>query len=147
MKKIRTEIEINATAERVWQVLTDFTAFPDWNPFIQRAGGEIEVGEQLEVFLQPPDGRGITFKPRVVKAEPNREFRWRGRLWIPGLFDGEHAFIIEPLGEDRVRFEQGEAFGGILVPLLAFMGLFIKTERGFQEMNQALKAQAEAPAS
>ncbi|MFQ5873499.1 MAG: SRPBCC family protein, partial [Dehalococcoidia bacterium] len=144
MKKIRTEIEINATAERVWQVLTDFTAFPDWNPFIQQVKGQVEVGEQLEVFLQPPDGRGMTFKPKVVTAEPNREFRWRGRLWIPGLFDGEHAFIIEPLGENRVRFEQGEAFGGILVPLLAFMGLFIKTEQGFQEMNQALKAPAEA---
>ena len=147
MKRIRTEIEIEASAERVWQVLTDLAAFPDWNPFIQRAKGEVEVGEQLEVFIQPPDGRAMTFKPKVVKAEPNRELRWRGRLWMPGLFDGEHAFIIEPLGPGRVRFEQGEAFGGILVPLLAFMGLFIKTERGFQEMNRALKARAEAPAS
>lgn len=87
----------------------------------------------------------MTFRPTVLKAEPNRELRWLGHLLIPGLFDGEHIFTIEPLGANRVRFVQREIFTGLLVPLLA-SGLDTDTRRGFEEMNQALKVRAEQAA-
>jgi len=142
MKELRTEIEIQATAERVWQLLTDFASFPHWNPFIRRASGEIKTDARLEVHIQPSGASSMTFRPTVLKAEPNRELRWLGRLVMPGLFDGEHIFTIEPLGESRVRFTQREIFTGLLVPLFA-RGLNTDTRRGFEEMNQALKARAE----
>ena len=142
MKGLRTEIEIQASAERVWQLLTDFPSFPQWNPFIRKASGNIRVGERLEVNIQPSGARGMTFRPTVLKAEPNRELRWMGHLLISGLFDGEHSFTLEPLGEGRVRFTQREVFTGLLVPLFA-RGLDTDTRRGFEEMNQALKARAE----
>ena len=142
MKELRTEIEIQASAERVWQLLTDFPSFPQWNPFIRKATGNIRVGERLEVNIQPSGASGMTFRPTVLKVEPNRELRWLGHLLIPGLFDGEHSFTIEPLGEGRVRFTQREVFTGLLVPLFA-RGLDTDTRRGFEEMNQALKARAE----
>ena len=142
MKELCTEIEIQATAERVWQLLTDFASFPQWNPFIRRANGDARAGARLNVHIQPSGASGMTFQPTVLKAEPNRELRWLGRLVIPGLFDGEHIFTIEPVGEGRVRFTQREIFTGLLVPLLA-RGLDTNTRRGFEEMNQALKARAE----
>ena len=142
MKELRTEIEIQASAERVWQLLTDFPSFPQWNPFIRKATGNIRVGERLEVNIQPSGASGMTFRPTVLKAEPNRELRWLGHLLISGLFDGEHSFTIEPLGEGRVRFTQREVFTGLLVPLFA-RGLDTDTRRGFEEMNLALKARAE----
>ena len=92
MKELNTEIEINASANKVWDVLTDFKSFPGWNPFIQKIEGKIEVGAKLEVFIQPPDSKGMTFKPTLLKVEPNREIRWLGHLFFPGLFDGEHIF-------------------------------------------------------
>jgi hypothetical protein len=141
-KELYTSIEIEAPAERVWQILTDFEQFPDWNPFIRRIKGEAKSGTKLEAYLQPPGGQGMTFRPTVLKAEPNREFRWLGRLFFPGLFDGEHFFIIEPLSPGRVRFTQGEHFSGLLVPLLA-KSLDTNTRRGFELMNEALKARAE----
>ena len=142
MKELRSEIEIQASAERVWQLLTDFPMFPQWNPFIRKASGAIRVGERLEVNIQPSGASGMTFRPTVLKAEPNRELRWLGHLLISGLFDGEHSFTVEPLGESRVRFTQREVFTGLLVPLFA-RGLDTDTRRGFEEMNQALKAKAE----
>jgi hypothetical protein len=145
MKELRSEIEIEASAERVWQLLTDFAHFPQWNPFIRRASGDVRRGQRLEVNIQPSGANGMTFRPTVLKAEPNRELRWIGHLLIPGLFDGEHIFIIEPLGTNRVRFIQREIFTGLLVPLFA-KGLDTDTQRGFEEMNQALKAQAEQAA-
>lgn len=45
----------------------------------------------------------MTFRPTVLVAEPDRELRWRGRLLVPGLLDGEHAFVVEPRGDGGVR--------------------------------------------
>jgi hypothetical protein len=143
MKELHTEIEINASAERVWRVLTDFAAYPKWNPFVRRVEGEVSVGARLHVYIQPSGGKGMSFRPTVLIADPNREFRWLGHLWLPGLFDGEHSFSIEPLVEGRVRFVQRERFGGLLVPLLSKM-LDGDTRRGFEETNRALKLRVES---
>lgn len=143
MKELRAEIEIQATKERVWQQLIDFDSYPQWNPFIRQVEGQAKVGAKLEAHIQPSGTRGMTFKPTILTAEPNRELRWLGRLIIPGLFDGEHVFTVESLGDTRVRFVQREIFTGILVPLLA-RSLDADTLRGFNEMNQALKSRAEA---
>ena len=143
MKQLHSETAISAPAERVWDVLTDFASYPQWNPFIRTISGQLASGERLEVRLEPPGGRGMSFKPKVLKAEPNRELRWLGHLFVAGLFDGEHSFVIQPLGENRVRFVQREAFRGLLVPLFA-RSLDNSTLRGFEEMNRALKERAEA---
>jgi hypothetical protein len=144
--QLRTEIEIQAPAERVWGVLTDFAAYPQWNPFIPRIEGAQTVGSRLNVRLQPPGGRGMTFRPTVRTVVPERELRWLGQLVVPGVFDGEHGFRIEPLGPDRVRFVQEERFTGLLAPLIL---RFIErgTRQGFEAMNRALKLRAEQPAS
>jgi|SRR5215203_3596186 len=145
MKQLHTHIEINAPAKRVWEVLTDFASYSQWNPFIRHISGRLAPGERLQTRLAPPGGRAMTFKPKVLTAEANRELRWLGHLLVPGLFDGEHSFTIEPLAENRVRFVQREAFKGLLVPLLA-RSLETETQRGFEEMNRALKERAESAA-
>ena len=117
MRQIRAEIEIAASPDRVWQILTDFDSFPEWNLFMHRAEGQLIAGQRLKVYIQPPDGMGMTFKPTVLKAEQDQELRWLGRLLMPGLFDGEHYFLIEPQEERGSRFVQGEKFTGVLVPL------------------------------
>ena len=142
MKELRNEIEIQASAERYGKYSQILASFPNWNPFIRRANGEPRIGAKLEVFLQPSGAMGMTFRPEVLKAEPNRELRWLGHLLVPGLFDGEHIFIIEPLGANRVRFVQREIFTGLLVPLF-MRWLHTETLRGFEEMNHALKKRAE----
>ena len=143
-KQLSTHVDIQATPARVWEVLSDLAAYPEWNPFIPRIDGEIRPGARLEVRIQPPGAKGMTFRPTVLKAEPNRELRWRGRLWLPGLFDGEHAFTIEPSAANRVRFIQSETFTGLLVPF--FTGTLKATLRGFEDMNHALKRRVEQAA-
>lgn len=36
----------------------------------------------------------MTFKPKILIVEPNKEFRWKGKLGINGIFDGKHYFIL-----------------------------------------------------
>ena len=144
-KVVRTEIEINATPDRVWSILEEFAAYPEWNPFVRKIEGRPEVGTRLRVLLQAPGGRAMTFKPVVQAADESREFRWLGRLALPGLFSGEHRFRIEPTGDGRVRFHQEETFRGLLVPLMA-RSLDRDTKAGFEAMNRALKERAEGGA-
>jgi hypothetical protein len=146
MKQLQTQIEIYASAKRVWEVLTDFASYPQWNPFIRHISGRPAPGERLQARLAPPGGRAMTFKPKVLAAEPNRQLRWLGHLLVPGLFDGEHSFTIESLEENRVQFVQREAFNGLLVPLFA-RSFKTNTQQGFEEMNRALKERAEAAPS
>jgi hypothetical protein len=141
MREVRTEIEIGASPERVWSVLMDFGSYAERNPFIRRISGEPAVGSQLEVRIEPLQGRGLTFKPSVRKAEANREFAWLGHLVLPGIFDGEHHLELHPRNGGTL-FVQREEFKGILVPLFG-RGLE-KTKRGFEQMNVALKKRAEA---
>ncbi len=142
MRELHTQIEINAPAPRIWQILTDFKSYPRWNPFIRSLSGEPKEGSRLRVFIQPPGSRGMRLQPVVLIAEPSKELRWLGRLFVPGLFDGEHRFVIEPSGGSRVIFTQSEKFRGLLVPLL-WKSLDKSTREGFNQMNGALKRLAE----
>jgi hypothetical protein len=140
-RQLSSEIQINSSPERVWTIITDFADFPLWNPFIRRANGIIRTGARLEILVQPSGTKGMTFRPKVLLADPNHELRWLGRLYLPWLFDGEHAFIINTLKDNSVRFIQCEKFTGLLVPFAR--GLLRDTQRGFEEMNRALKLRAE----
>jgi hypothetical protein len=134
-KTIETTAHMTATPEQVWDVLTDFGSFGEWNPFIVAAGGELTPGSRLELQMRLEGSGARTFRPRVLTVEPGRELRWKGRLPVPGLFAGEHYFLLEPDGAHTL-LRHGERFDGLLVP---FTGtLFTRTRRAFEAMNAAL---------
>ena len=59
-------------------------------------------------------------------------------LLFSGTFDGEHYFLLDPVGKNRTR--QGGKFSNLLVGLLS--RTLSATEAGFEAMNTALKQQA-----
>jgi hypothetical protein len=141
MKNIQTEILILADTAKVWDVLMNFDSYPKWNPFITSISGERKLGNRLTVSINPPGGKGMTFKPNILTLEANKEFRWKGKLGINGIFDGEHYFILESVDKDITKFIHGEKFSGLLVPLVGKM--LDKTQNGFQLMNESIKKECE----
>jgi len=142
MKELKTSIEINASPEEIWRILLEFENYPEWNPFIKGIEGTPEIGAKLKVKIHPPGQSEKTFKPILLNVEQNRELCWIGHLFFPGIFDAEHAFIIESVSESKIIFHHQEKFSGILVPVF-WKSLYQHTRAGFIEMNQALKKKVE----
>lgn len=141
MKELRTEIEIQASPENVWQTLIDLDKWTEWNPFIYRAIGKAQVGEKVDILVRSPSSE-MTLHCMVIKVEPNKELCWRYHVGLSALFQGEHSFIIESLDANKVNFVDRERFNGLLVPLQA-KDIDTLSRRGFESMDQALKARVE----
>ena len=143
-KQLHAEVEIQATPDRVWEVLTDLAAYHEWNPFIVQAAGRAVPGGRLELQMRLLGRRPTTLRPEVLEADPARRLRWLGRLLVPGLFDGEHSFTLQPTAPGSTRLTQHEEFRGLLAPLLLAM-IAKPTLAAFQRMNDALKTRVEQP--
>jgi hypothetical protein len=144
--RIDSAVDIDASPEAVWHVLTDFASYPEWNPFLRSVKGAARVNAKLLVSAELSGSRRkFTFQTKVLVADPVRELRWRGRMIIPGLFDGEHCFIVEQTSPGHVRVYHAESFRGLMVPFL-MDSILPKTLVSFGEMNAALKARVEGAA-
>jgi hypothetical protein len=143
MKTITTEIIIMASPEKVWDILLNFSEYPEWNPFIRELTGTPETGKKLKVSIELEGRNPMVFKPIVLSFIPGEKFCWRGILFLKGLFDGTHFFKLEPMEDGNTRFIHGENFSGVLAGTI-LNKIEASTRAGFERMNKALKAQAES---
>lgn len=141
MRVIHTETEIDAPPAAVWAVLTDFDAYPEWNPFSTNAEGTLAVGEVLTLRMVLGGVKEQTFTPEVIAVRENAELRWLGALRWSWLFSAEHRFAVSAAGEGT-RLMHSEVFRGTLVPLLR--STIDQTERDFRALNAALKERVES---
>jgi hypothetical protein len=140
---ISTTAEIDAPPARVWSVLVDLPAYSEWNPFIVEAGGTVAVGNTLTMRMALPGRDPMTISPRLLVVDPAHELRWKGRLLLPGLFDGEHAFVLTALENGRTRLDHWERFAGLLLPIAKGM-VYEGTVQSFHALNTALAKRAAA---
>lgn len=140
--KIKTEILIHSTPDKVWDVFIDFENYPNWNPFIKSVKGEVKLYNKIKVKIRQSDTKEMGFKPKIKTLSVNKELSWLGHLWFPGLFDGEHKFELIDHKNGTTTFIQSETFKGLLVSLLKKQ-LENNTKKGFEEMNMKLKKMVE----
>jgi len=141
-KEIKTEVLINTAPEKIWSILINFDNYPNWNPFIKSIKGEVKRGNVIIARIELTGAKEMTFKPKILTFETNKELSWLGHLLFAGLFDGEHKFELIDNSNGTTTFRQSEKFKGILVPLFKKQ-LDNNTKKGFEEMNNKLKELAE----
>jgi hypothetical protein len=129
-------IDIDATPEAVWEVLTDFEAYGQWSNF-SAAEGTARVGTRLTMRMP-----GMSFRPTVTVATPGQELRWVGTLFVKQLFRGQHSFILSPNHDGTTRLTNREEFSGALVTLTLPL---LRTRRndGYAAFNKGLKQRVE----
>lgn len=137
MQTIHTMIRIRASPENIWNALVVSPAIPTE---IKNAIRDGKTGQKLIVPMNA-GGRGATLTVKLLAVDPLREIRWKGYLWIPGLFDGEHSFEIRNDREGITLLVQREIFSGLLLPLLS--GTISATKQQFETMNAAIRDEVE----
>lgn len=142
MKTIETNIVIISTPEKIWDVLTNFEEYELWNPFMTKVVGNASLGSKIEVNIKTISGKNRSYYPIITKCETNKELRWKGKSFLPGVFNGERVFVLEKSDDGKVSFSHKEIFSGLGVKLVGNK-LDESLREGFVRMNEALKVRAE----
>lgn len=138
-QQIQTQIDIDAPPRVVWQTLTEFGSYGDWNPYHTQIDGDCADEALLRVRVDQPDGDHVDLEPRIYKIDWHRQLTWGGGR--PGLSTSTHTFRLEPLdGGRRTRLHNDEDLDGLVAPFADVASI----EAGHQQLNAALKARVEA---
>ncbi|KAF9377199.1 hypothetical protein CPB97_010350 [Podila verticillata] len=146
MKEIKASITIAASPSEVWQTLTDFDHYPDWNPMLTLVKGKFAVGELLNVRMRLPSrlmcGTPVScsWSPMVIKSEPGACLEWSAPYsGIKGCLNGTHYFqLTSSHGGTQTEFTQGKKYHGWGTSLYSVAGSIEGARRGLVAMNSAL---------
>ena len=139
-KRIHVCTNIQAPTDTVWNILTDFASYHQWNPMLSEVRTELEEGATVRFKAARPNGGQLKLKARITVVNKGSELVWKGGSDL--LLCGEHYFRLHSLPDGGCRFEHGEHFRGPLFPFVAPM--LRDAERTYQAMNEALRSRAES---
>ena len=114
MKKFETTIEIKAAPDKVWSILTNAEAYPNWNSTVEKVDGQIALGQKVTVYAKATPGRAFPLK--VSEFDPSKKMVWSGGMPL-GLFTGMRTYTLTPKGSSVV-FNMREEFNGLMAPLI-----------------------------
>jgi hypothetical protein len=137
---------VRAPPSVVWEVLTDFAAYPAWNPLNRSFACEGEVGATATfgVAWGPYDG---------PLAEPTLTMRERVTVWAPercfgyaddrGRWHRAERLQVLTATPEGTRYQTWERWQGWITPLIS--ALYADRMRvGFRAAGLAVRARAEA---
>lgn len=114
LKRVTVETEIEASPDRVWQVLTEYLPQHP-SPFgIVRLDGELKAGGRIALWSDVAPERA--FKLKVARFEPPKCMVWRGGMPL-GLFVGTRTFSLRA-SRVGTQFQLEEVFSGPLSGLI-----------------------------
>ena len=143
MREIRTEIEIKAPNTKVWNILTHFDNWKEWNPIVNQTSGTVSPGSKLNITMRGKNSKdGPKYIPVVTLIEEPKSFHWRAKMMFGFLFTNDKVLELEetPSG---TRLIHKKLFSGILVPLF-WNQLNQGVPHMLKSMNNALKKKAES---
>jgi uncharacterized protein YndB with AHSA1/START domain len=106
------EVNIRASAARIWSILTDAKGFPRWNSTVTGIDGRIREGEKIRVHAP---GTDRTFTPRIAGVVPNRRMSWIGGSAL--LFKGVRSFELKPRKDGSTDFAIALTVTGLVAAL------------------------------
>ncbi len=141
MPVYETTFEVQASADRVWDVLTRLDLYPEWNPQIPLASGEMRVGSKINLRLCMPGRPAMDVSATIEEFEFNQLVTWRGHVVAPWFFEGYRRFAIASIDGTRVRVTHVEDIHGLLGPLFS-LAMGGPCESSHHALNEAIRVRA-----
>ena len=143
---VSTEEVLPANLEESWEALTDFSNYPEWNPYLPMISGDFVVGSQIKLTLVTESSNGPQQShAQIAEITPFKQFAWQGGFPIPGIANTLHVFSLEKIDEKNTRLVHYEEFRGLAVALDSSgrADEIQNNQRAFKSMNKALRLQIE----
>ncbi|MCH9843920.1 MAG: SRPBCC domain-containing protein [Alphaproteobacteria bacterium] len=143
MKEIRTEIDINASVAKVWEIISNLDDWATWNKMVTGASGKITQGATLSITMRgKSEGAEHSYAPTVIECDAPKYFRFRASMGNRLMMTNYKICQLEDNNNGGTKFTHIEQFSGLMVPFI-----WKKMEQGvpmmLAMMNKNLKQQAE----
>ncbi|MDG2051131.1 MAG: SRPBCC domain-containing protein [Myxococcota bacterium] len=146
MIEIEESCEVMASASVLWQVITDFDRYPEWNPFVISCAADLQEGQTINMKVQLFKHFAQPQREIILEVNPGRSFRYGLPSNRLGALASCRSHEVQPRGAQRSHYRSHFQLQGWLAPLTqALLGR--RLEHGFRSMTQALVAHAESRAA
>jgi hypothetical protein len=141
-EKIEHRIGVKASADTIWEIISDLEGWEAWNPLYPKASGVLKIGSQLDLILALPGKPSRPIRPTILDWVPREQIHWKDTA-AGGLVNTVRYIEIEALSEEGCVFSNGEIYVGMLAPQVVANRKRI-VRQGFTAMGEALRDRAEA---
>ena len=139
--EVHRDVDIQAPKAVVWEVLTDFAKYPEWNEFVVGCESSLKPGEPIDLHVQL--GRKPQLQREWVTAcAPGESFSYRMKPVPLGALSSARSHHLEARGDEHTVYRSRFELKGWLAPLVkALLGK--KLEAGLGQMNEGIRLRAE----
>ena len=137
-------VEIDAPASLVWEVLTDYGRYAEWNTFCPGIETTGELGDLVRMQVRiPGTDQIIPVNEYLVACERERLLSWEQRPTDGNKDAARRDQYVEAVGPQRSRYFTTDLFLGLNADtIMREHGAWVK--QGFDQVARDLKARAEA---
>jgi len=136
-------VRIAAPARIVWQVITDFHRYKEWNPFVVACRATLAVGESIDMHVRLLPGPTAKQREQIFEVVPGERLCYGLRGGFLGGVSSMRCHVVQAAGDATTEYESRFALGGRLAPVVRVM-FGKRLERGFSSMTEALVHRAES---
>lgn len=108
-------INVKATPQRIWAMLTNAADFPRWNSTIQSIEGQITQGQKIKLRASIAPER--IFNLNIREYVPQQRLVWNDGM--APMFTGVRTFTLTPKPDQTTDFQMSEVFSGLMLPMIA----------------------------
>ncbi|MCH2186216.1 SRPBCC domain-containing protein [Myxococcota bacterium] len=142
MIEIDESYEVRASAEVLWQVITDFDRYPEWNPFVISCSAELREGQPIDMRVQLFKRFAQPQRERILEVSPGSTFRYGLAPGRFGALSSVRSHVVRAQDPNHSHYQSHFQLTGWMAPLTQ-VWLGGRLEQGFHSMTRALVARAE----
>ncbi|MEH6580508.1 MAG: SRPBCC domain-containing protein [Halioglobus sp.] len=140
---IEHELEIEASKDTVWQVITDFSTYAQWNPFIVGCICDLRVGNTIEMKVSMVEGwKPLSQTEYISEVTPGTHFSYVSPKRPTFILRSYRSHTLTTLNTGKTLYQSHFELHGWLRPLIELL-LGKSMQRGFDGMSRAIGRRSE----